>query len=644
MLAVERPIAWADGEGQAIVIPGSASIDGWSTQEVIYTVGSSGIARGGGLRIQFPKSWHKSSTGLSLDPTEDYYVSATTSRPGAEIVLSVAKVGIDGQIDSGTWTATLIVERQRLAPGDVITYTFGDRSGGGLGVHTKKKAEVENVRIASDSDGDGTYVELGDLPHIETVAGPASGLAVVAPSIVAQGKPFQLTVVAEDTEYNAADTYTGTVTFASTDSEAQLPGVYAFTPADGGIKAFTVTLNALGAQWITVTDPVLTPSGVDSNPIDCRETAPSVQLYWGDMHSHTESSSDAFGAPEAAFKYARDVARLDFYATSEHTYRQGLEYTPPEWEKTRQLVNEYYWPGEFVTLLGYEWTISTPYGHHNVYFRGTEEEILRGEDHPTLEELWAALEGKAALTIPHHTGKRFGAGDSKAVDWSYRNEELQTTVEIYSKHGQSEYYDPDHPLSYDNVSPAGGTSIAGPHYVRDAWVAGQRLGVIASSDDHSATPGQPHLGLAAVYADSLTREAVFDAIAAGRTYGTTGHRILLDFKVDGYMMGDSYTVQLPHSPTIEVRVVGTDHLDSVEVVKYDGITYTVPYSVTQPGSREVSFTYVDSDFICGALYYVRVQQVNEVNGRIVMAWSSPVWASPILDKHLNLPLMFAGAH
>lgn len=115
---------------------------------------------------------------------------------------------------------------------------------------------------------------------------------------------------------------------------------------------------------------------------------------------------------------------------------------------------------------------------------------------------------------------------------AYQNERLQTTVEIYSERGQSEYYDPNHPLSYENCSPSG-TSSGGPHYARDAWVAGQRLGVIASSDNHTASPGQPHRGLAAVYAEDLTREAIFDAIAARHTYGTTGQRILLDFKVDG---------------------------------------------------------------------------------------------------------------
>jgi len=646
MMAFRGPIPRADGEGSAIVLPGGAPVAVWSTQRVIYTVGSSGIAQGGGVKIQFPKSWHPASTPLSLDPTGDYYVSATTSRPGAELVLSVAHVGIDGRKDIMDFTAMLTVEGESLAAGDVITYTFGDRSGGGRGVRTGAKAEIENVRIASDSDGDGGYVELAALPQVVTVARSADHLAVVAPSIVTQGTPFELAVVAQDALFNATGSYSGTVSFSSTDQTADLPAPYTFTPADGGIRTFTVTLNTLGAHWITVTDPVLTPGGVDSNPIDCRETVPSLRLYWGDIHSHTDFSHDAYGLPEAAFQHAQDVARLDFYATTDHTYEQGLEYTPPEWEKTKQLANQYYQPGEFVTLLAYEWTIPAPYGHHNVYFKGTEEEILRGKDYPTLEELWDALAGKEALTIPHHTGKRFAPGTfgDTSVDWSYQNEKLQTTIEIYSKHGQSEYYDPDHPLSYENFC-LYCTSVDGPHYARDAWAAGQQLGVIASSDDHSARPGQPHRGLAAVYAENLTREAIFDAIAARHTYATTGQRILLDFKVDGHMMGESYTVTPPHSPTIEVRVVGTDLLDSVELVKYDGITYTVPYSVTQPGSREVSFTYVDSDFNQAGLYYVRVQQVNEVRGRAVMAWSSPVWVSPkILERRCYLPLVLKGAH
>ena len=164
---------------------------------------------------------------------------------------------------------------------------------------------------------------------------------------------------------------------------------------------------------------------------------------------------------------------------------------------------------------------------------------------------------------------------------------------------------------------------------------------MASGDDHTARPGQPSRGLTAILAPSLTREAVFDALAAGRSYATTGQRIWLDFRVDGFLMGQVLTVTLPHSPSIEVQVAGTGVLSTVQVIKYDGITYTVPFSVTGIPGREIAFTWADPDLSGDAFYYIRLAQAEPVGGRAVMAWSSPVWVRTIAAERarLYLPLV-----
>lgn len=631
-------------QGWAAITPGYAYPLEWTTQQVVYTVESSGIEVDGSLMVQFPKSWHL--LGPSTDPFDDYFVSASTSSQDSDLAITVTHSAIDGRTDLSDWTTTLTVLDEALSAGDLITYTFGDQSGGGRGASSGPRAMVELVRIAVDHDGDGVYVELTEPPTITTRAGDASYLTVVAPSIVSAGSQFEVAVVAGCWPFNVADDYAGSISFASSDPAAVLPPDYTFTHTDASTKTFTVTLNTPGTHRITVKDPMLSADGFTSNPIQAKSSESSNNLYWGDLHSHTDFSYDAIGPPPGAFEYARDVARLDFYATTDHTYYPGaLRYTSEEWEIMSQLVAQYNSPGEFITFLAYEWTVRAPYGHHNIYFRWDDEELLRARDYPTLEVLWAALADKEALTIPHHTGIQWSddPATSQAVDWSYANERLQTAVEIYSFHGQSELYDPDNPLSYENLNAAGRQSVDGPHYARDAWAAGQKLGVIASGDEHSTRPGQPHFGLTAVYAGELTREAIFDAIANRRTYATTGQRMLLDFQVDEHLMGDSFSVPLPHSPKIEVQVVGTDLIDVVELFKFDGITYTVPYSVSQPGSAEVAFTYTDSDFE-QAMYYLRVKQMGDVYGRPALAWSSPVWVNLSWPrKQFFLPLVLGGA-
>ena len=86
------------------------------------------------------------------------------------------------------------------------------------------------------------------------------------------------------------------------------------------------------------------------------------------------------------------------------------------------------------------------------------------------------------------------------------------------------------------------------------------------------------------WAPELTREAVFDALHARRTYGTTGRRILLDFRVNDAPVGSEIALDAPLpepcagmlpdcgeraaataalAPRFDVTVHGTDVIESV---------------------------------------------------------------------------------
>src|SRR5438128_1008235 len=96
-----------------------------------------------------------------------------------------------------------------------------------------------------------TGTELG----IVISAASAAHLSVASPANTTAGTAFSITVTALDAFNNVATTYTGTVSFTSTDSSAVLPGSYTFTAADNGMHTFTngVTLKTAGSQTITAT-------------------------------------------------------------------------------------------------------------------------------------------------------------------------------------------------------------------------------------------------------------------------------------------------------------------------------------------------------------------------------------------------------
>ena len=76
-------------------------------------------------------------------------------------------------------------------------------------------------------------------------------LIVSAPSTATQGTAFSSAVTAEDQYGNVDESYSGTVTFTSTDGNASLPSSDTLSDGTG---SFVATLNTTDNQTITATD------------------------------------------------------------------------------------------------------------------------------------------------------------------------------------------------------------------------------------------------------------------------------------------------------------------------------------------------------------------------------------------------------
>jgi hypothetical protein len=92
-------------------------------------------------------------------------------------------------------------------------------------------------------------------PTVIVDGGPIDQLTANATSVATAGTAFTLTVRTVDRFGNTASGYTGTVSFASTDPRATLPGAYTFVPTDAGAHIFSgVVLRTPGVQRISVVD------------------------------------------------------------------------------------------------------------------------------------------------------------------------------------------------------------------------------------------------------------------------------------------------------------------------------------------------------------------------------------------------------
>jgi hypothetical protein len=362
----------------------------------------------------------------------------------------------------------------------------------------------------------------------------------------------------------------------------------------------------------------------------------AYQLYFGDIHRHS-AVSDGMGQPEEHFRAARDIGRLDFYALTDHA-RLTLDPTanraymtelvgprgttegatldnltnileihtvhPEEWEALKRIVRRYYEPRHFVTFLAYEWSCPR-YGDHNVYYREDDGDLILPD---ALPDLYAALEDLPALIIPHHTGYAVGR---RGKSWNHHHPRLERLVEVFSHHGSSECTE-NNPYPLRNIGM--GENVAGSS-VRDALMRGYYLGLTGGGDAHS--PDQAFV-LTGVYAPELTRDAIFDALWARRTFATTGSRIRLYFAMDDQLMGSIYSTDTP--PTIQIGISGTAPLDWVEVIRNG----EVMKRWAEIEGDQVAFTHVDRDTPIRPdnFYYLRVRQRDGA-----MAWSSPIWVT-----------------
>ena len=98
------------------------------------------------------------------------------------------------------------------------------------------------------------------------------------------------------------------------------------------------------------------------------------------------------------------------------------------------------------------------------------------------------------------------------------------------------------------------------------------MGIIASGDNGGGFAGKHGTGLVACYARELTREALWESFMKRRVYGVTGDRIGLEFVVNGASMGD--VVGSSGSADVEVRAVGTQAIDRIELIRNNRVVAT----------------------------------------------------------------------
>ena len=624
----------ADGAGRAW-IERTQRIEAGSHQriELVFEVADSGIAEGGLIFVQADPFWSWSEA-QTIDRTRSGYTTASPRQPGIELVPSNLHIG------------AFEVRGRALKGGEKIDFVYGaGPSGARVDDYAERGAPL---LIGVDATGNGTRAWLSEPASLDISARDAESLVAFAAADIAPGQAFEISLAPIDGKGNRT-TWPGQPREQnpSQKHEAGSGGCENFAFAVNPIRGSALLdlpdhleLNNACARNTRQTLRLIAPNkeGVlrlevtglgelasmraEVNPIVVRHA--DRRLVWGDLHGHSQLS-DGTGTPEDYFRYARDVARLDAVALTDHDHWgiRPLDEHPELIEAVRAATNEVNVPGDFITLPGYEWT-NWVHGHRHVLSFDDALPFFSALDSQTdrPDELWAALRGQPVLTFAHHS-----AGEPVATNWAFRPDPiLEPVTEIVSVHGMSEARDAPAPVR-------GG--IDG-YFVRDTLLRGDRLGFIGSGDSHDGHPGLTQIaggqgGLAGLITEALDRPALLETLRRRQTFATNGIRPFLEVHLDEVPMGGSLSVPIRRGGNGEIEHESglTKHPELRLHIRYEATSPVKRIDLIRSGriaqipiENEISLDLVRMipALRPGDFHYVRI--VEEGGGT---AWSSPIF-------------------
>ena len=335
-----------------------------------------------------------------------------------------------------------------------------------------------------------------------------------------------------------------------------------------------------------------------------------LQLVRGEFHRHTEISGDGGndGPVEDMWRYAIDVAAMDWLGCGDHDNGAGREYP---WWLTQKTTDAFRLPGSFDPPFSYERSVSYPEGHRNVVFaqRGvrTLPRLAKTEAEPVVhapdtQMLYKYLRQFDGVCASHSSATDMG------TDWRDNDPVYEPMVEIYQGCRQS-YERPGAPRSPTAQDAIGGWRPKG--FVNLALLKGYKFS-FESSSDHTST----HISYAMVYSEGRSREELTKAMRARHTYAATDN-IVADWRSGEHMQGDEFTTS--QTLAFQLKLLGTAPFSKVTIVKDD-----VEIKTITPDKAEVELTWTDPSPTPGksSYYYVRGEQSD---GELV--WASPMWVT-----------------
>jgi hypothetical protein len=346
------------------------------------------------------------------------------------------------------------------------------------------------------------------------------------------------------------------------------------------------------------------------------------KCFYGNLHAHTDYS-DGVSTPDTAFAYARDVAQIHIQALTEHNNGGsfgGVSYsiTPEHYQNLRLIADTMTAPGRFVALAGQEVGSigSSGFGHINIW----EAPGLWPYNNTDLLGCysWILEQGYPAM---------YCHPDSS---WNSNFNDL--------------YYYQDYDRAMDLIEVINSSSLYEDAYFR-ALEKGWHVGASANQDNHckyyNTYTGKidtifdwgnrvnyyGNIPLTGVWADTLTKPAILEALQARRTtameVSPADDRINLLLSVDDRYQGEHFIRQ---EGEVKITIEASAATSFKSLYLY---TNGIPADTFNliPASNQTVWK-LDKSIGLGTVYYF-VKALQTDGDR---AWTSPIHIDGVSEK------------
>lgn len=353
-------------------------------------------------------------------------------------------------------------------------------------------------------------------------------------------------------------------------------------------------------------------------------------FYFGQLHAHT-NYSDGAGTPDQALEYAKNAEQVDFLALTDHSNyfdtasnlgtfdnpNSGIVSTVDpsmsKWAYYKTFFDRHT-TEDFVALYGFEMTWSGQYGHINTFnsngFVSRNDPKLSARDGVGLKAYYDLLkEQENTISMFNHPGRTFGTFN----DFAFYDPIIDSRIQL---------------IEVANGEGAVGSSGYFPsyEYYTMALDKGWHLAPTNGQDNHKGRWGDSNTARTVVISDSLTKDALYEAMENMMVYATEDNNLEVFYTVNGMPMGTVFTQDLDvvdivvdiNDPDIN-DIIGT-----VKVIVNGGIVAHSETIHSNCGKMEVS---LPNDY---SYYYIMIEQAD---GDIAV--TAPVWTGQVTQVGIN---------